>query len=77
MEQGYSTREAARIVGINLRTGKKWRNGHHSPGNGKKPVPLFSRSLGNSPKGRVASGNRFLPHRDTSARKSAFISPTG
>ncbi|WP_157877010.1 IS30 family transposase, partial [Streptomyces graminilatus] len=39
MEQGYSTREAARIVGINLRTGKKWRNGHHSPGKGKKPVP--------------------------------------
>uniref|UniRef100_A0AAU3H7G7 Helix-turn-helix domain-containing protein n=1 Tax=Streptomyces sp. NBC_01401 TaxID=2903854 RepID=A0AAU3H7G7_9ACTN len=23
MEQGYSTREAARIVGINLRTGKR------------------------------------------------------
>lgn len=28
IEQGYSTREAARIVGIDRRTGKKWRNGH-------------------------------------------------
>ncbi|MFI0012853.1 hypothetical protein ACH475_36065 [Streptomyces globisporus] len=27
MEEGYSTREAERIVGINLRTGKRWRNG--------------------------------------------------
>lgn len=39
MEQGYSTREAARIVGINLRTGKRWRNGHHAPGSGQKAVP--------------------------------------
>lgn len=39
MDQGLSSREACRIVGINLRTGKKWRNGHHSPGNGKKAVP--------------------------------------
>jgi IS30 family transposase len=39
MDQGFSTREAARIVGINLRTGKKWRNGHHSPGKGLKAVP--------------------------------------
>lgn len=39
MEQGYSTREAARIVGINLRTGKRWRNGWHSPSRGSRPVP--------------------------------------
>ncbi|MFP3119985.1 IS30 family transposase [Streptomyces sp. Iso 434] len=39
MEQGYSTRDAARIVGINLRTGKRWRNGWHSPPNGQRPVP--------------------------------------
>ncbi|QES48150.1 IS30 family transposase [Streptomyces venezuelae] len=39
MEQGYSTRDAARIVGINLRTGKRWRNGWHSPPHGQKPVP--------------------------------------
>ncbi|MBB2914252.1 transposase [Streptosporangium becharense] len=39
MDQGFSTREAARIMGINLRTGKKWRNGHHSPGKAGKPTP--------------------------------------
>ncbi|BCK70256.1 IS30 family transposase [Streptomyces libani subsp. rufus] len=39
MGQGYSTVEAARIVGINLRTGKRWRNGWHSPPKGKKAVP--------------------------------------
>ncbi len=37
MEQGYSTREAVRL-GINARTGRKWRNGHHSPGKGLKAV---------------------------------------
>lgn len=39
MEQGYSTREAPRTIGTNLRTGKKWRSGHQSPGKGLKPVP--------------------------------------
>ncbi|MGW3186223.1 IS30 family transposase [Kitasatospora sp. NPDC001119] len=39
MQQGYSSREACRIVGINRRTGKRWRNGWHSPPNGRKPVP--------------------------------------
>ena len=42
VQQGYSSREACRIVGINLRTGKKWRNGHHSPGGNKKPRPPIS-----------------------------------
>ncbi|MFJ2378922.1 IS30 family transposase [Streptomyces sp. NPDC087769] len=39
MEQGYSTRDAARIVGINLRTGKRWRSGWHSPPHDQRPVP--------------------------------------
>ncbi|MFC8824003.1 transposase [Streptomyces sp. NPDC057137] len=39
MEQGYSTREAAGIVGINLRTGKRWRDGRHSPPGGRRAVP--------------------------------------
>lgn len=30
MQQGYSNREACRIVGIDIRTGKKWRNGDRS-----------------------------------------------
>ncbi|MFE5923860.1 IS30 family transposase [Streptomyces sp. NPDC056468] len=39
MQQGYSSAEACRIVGINYRTGKRWRNGWHSPPDGRKAVP--------------------------------------
>ncbi|MFE3003440.1 helix-turn-helix domain-containing protein [Nocardia sp. NPDC059246] len=39
MRQGYNSSEACRIVGINVRTGKRWRNGWHSPPNGRKPKP--------------------------------------
>jgi len=39
MDQGLSSKEACKLVGINYRTGKKWRNGHHAPGAGRKPVP--------------------------------------
>ncbi|MFJ3217408.1 helix-turn-helix domain-containing protein [Kitasatospora sp. NPDC086801] len=38
MRQGCSSAEACRVVGINLRTGKRWRNGWHSPPDGRKPV---------------------------------------
>ncbi|PZT72872.1 MULTISPECIES: IS30 family transposase [unclassified Streptomyces] len=67
MEQGYSTREAARIVGIDRRTGKKWRNGHKR---GRKAVPPIYPQHGH---GSVAAGDleapscgpsRFLQERD-------------
>lgn len=38
MQQGYSNKEACRVVGIDIRTGKKWRNGHR-PGKGRRPLP--------------------------------------
>ncbi len=31
MQLGYSNKEACRVVGINLRTGREWRNGRTSP----------------------------------------------
>lgn len=40
MRQGHSNREACRIVGINVRTGKRWRNGWHSPPTGKPKLPI-------------------------------------
>ncbi|WTP20618.1 IS30 family transposase [Streptomyces sp. NBC_00203] len=40
MQQGYSSTEACRIVGINVRTGKRWRNGWHSPPTGKPKPPI-------------------------------------
>ncbi|MFJ3594876.1 IS30 family transposase [Streptomyces sp. NPDC090133] len=39
MQQGYSSKEACRIVGIDVRTGKKWRNGDRSRGQGRRPLP--------------------------------------
>lgn len=39
MQQGYSSREACRIVGIDVRTGKKWRNGSHAHVGKKKATP--------------------------------------
>ncbi|SEG94670.1 Transposase and inactivated derivatives, IS30 family, partial [Thermomonospora echinospora] len=43
MQQGYGNAEACRIVGVNRRTGKRWRNGWHSPGRGRKAVPPIHR----------------------------------
>ncbi|UTO64301.1 helix-turn-helix domain-containing protein [Streptomyces rapamycinicus] len=40
MKQGYSNTEACRVLGINRRTGKRWRNSWHMPNSGK-PKPLI------------------------------------
>ncbi|MET7933419.1 hypothetical protein [Streptomyces sp. NPDC005322] len=40
MQQGLSNREACRIVGIDRRTGQKWRNGRHAYGNRKALPPI-------------------------------------
>lgn len=45
MRKGYGNKEACRIVGINPRTGRRWRNGWHSPHRGRKPVPPVSRAV--------------------------------
>ncbi|GGR81926.1 hypothetical protein Snoj_39400 [Streptomyces nojiriensis] len=36
MDQGYCNP----VVGIDVRTGKKWRNGYRSRGQGRRPLPL-------------------------------------
>lgn len=42
MQEGYSNRAASRIVGINPRTGKVWRNGRHAnKGLPKARPPVF------------------------------------
>ncbi|MFE3217620.1 helix-turn-helix domain-containing protein [Streptomyces antimycoticus] len=33
MDQGFSSREACQIAGVNRRTGKRWRNGRQATGN--------------------------------------------
>ncbi|MEV0491189.1 helix-turn-helix domain-containing protein [Streptomyces atratus] len=57
MQQGRSSTEACRIVGINVRTGKRWRNGWHGSGTrarvtvGSDPTPTAS-SVKGRPGGR-------------------------
>ncbi|MEU4234432.1 helix-turn-helix domain-containing protein [Nonomuraea sp. NPDC026600] len=63
MDQGFSTREAAQMVGINLRTGKKWRKGHHSPGKGLKPkAPIHQKQVEHpaGPQGPPFRSSRYL-----------------
>ncbi|MEU9762246.1 IS30 family transposase [Streptomyces sp. NPDC047987] len=52
MQLGYSNKEACRVVGINLRTGREWRNGRTSPNRTvapalapRTPQPTSSRYL--------------------------------
>jgi hypothetical protein len=43
MDQGFSSQEACRIVGINRRTGKRWRNGTAPNKTKKKGAPPVRR----------------------------------
>ncbi|MFE6496552.1 IS30 family transposase [Streptomyces sp. NPDC057748] len=54
MEQGVSSREACRIVGINRRTGKRWRNGTNATKN--RPAQPAHRVRAE----RVCSSSRYL-----------------
>jgi IS30 family transposase len=40
MDQGFSSTEACRIVGINRRTGKEWRNGRHASASHTARAPV-------------------------------------
>ncbi|MFF5455390.1 IS30 family transposase [Streptomyces sp. NPDC012950] len=60
MEQGYSAREAAQIVGIDLRTGKRWRNGYQR---GRKVVPPIHPEHGHIPVTSEAEGQPCGPSR--------------
>ncbi|MEU0886253.1 IS30 family transposase [Lentzea sp. NPDC005914] len=42
VRQGVSSREACKIVGINVRTGKRWRNGRNQTGNEAGTPPITS-----------------------------------
>ncbi|MBA4866606.1 helix-turn-helix domain-containing protein [Streptomyces sp. PSKA54] len=59
--RGTRSREACRIVGINLRTGKRWRNGHHSPtyGKPKPPITVEASASGLREEDRIHIANRL------------------
>ncbi|MEU9850099.1 helix-turn-helix domain-containing protein [Streptomyces sp. NPDC047985] len=52
MREGYSNKEACRIVGINPRTGKVWRNGRHAHKGMPKAVPPVYREPSSAGSGR-------------------------
>ncbi|MFI6950147.1 IS30 family transposase [Streptomyces sp. NPDC050422] len=58
MKQGYSNTEACRILGINRRTGKRWRNGWHTPNSGKPKPPIHMAASASS------GPSRYLPEED-------------
>ncbi|GGK65863.1 hypothetical protein Sme01_23820 [Sphaerisporangium melleum] len=45
MDQGFSSYEACRVVGINRRTGKRWRNGWAPNKSNKKGAPPVKRPV--------------------------------
>jgi IS30 family transposase len=53
MKQGYSSREASRIVGIDPRTGKAWRNGRNASGGRKASAPVV-------PPASLSGSSRYL-----------------
>lgn len=58
MAQGYSSREACRVVGINRRTGKRWRNGTGATGRRPARTPQWvgvARAASSCPSGRYLS----------------------
>ncbi|MET9470109.1 helix-turn-helix domain-containing protein, partial [Streptomyces sp. NPDC006544] len=57
MQQGVSSREACRIVGINLRAGKRWRNGRAPSGRTGRALPLTAVAPSSGP-------SRFLREAD-------------
>jgi hypothetical protein len=61
VQQGLSNKEACRIVGINLRTGRRWRNGRNPTGKDVGALPITSaappdvRGVGQYPPRRAVS----------------------
>ena len=56
MQQGYSSREASRLVGVHQRTGREWRNGRMDPRRQRAPA-----QSGRAP---VSLPSRYLPEAD-------------
>ncbi|GAA3480463.1 IS30 family transposase [Streptomyces yanii] len=59
MEQGVSSLEACRVVGINSRTGKRWRNGRHASGNRKAVPPIRTEAPPSGPSRYLCEADRI------------------
>ncbi|MFJ7247173.1 IS30 family transposase [Kitasatospora sp. NPDC098652] len=59
MDQGLSSREACRRVGINLRTGKRWRNGRNASGKDKARPPVLAALPASGPSRYLREADRI------------------
>lgn len=59
MQQGHSNPDACRIVGINQRTGRRWRNGWHSPPTGKAKPPITVEAPATQPSRYLREADRI------------------
>ncbi|WP_376769805.1 IS30 family transposase [Nocardiopsis aegyptia] len=60
MKQGYSNTEACRTVGVDPRTGRKWRNGRSAENDGRRPVPPVTAVVPASGPSRYLTGDERL-----------------
>ena len=59
MRQGYSNKAACRVVGINLATGRRWRNGRGPSGNQKGAPPVNAVELAPGPSRYLREADRI------------------
>ncbi|MET7791005.1 IS30 family transposase [Streptomyces sp900116325] len=59
MDQGVSSLEACRIVGINSRTGKRWRNGRHASGDRRAVPPIRAQAPSSGPSRYLCEADRI------------------
>nr|MYS79447.1 helix-turn-helix domain-containing protein [Streptomyces sp. SID5474]MYS86305.1 helix-turn-helix domain-containing protein [Streptomyces sp. SID5474] len=58
VDQGLGFAEACRVVGINVRTGKRWRNGY-SPTAGRKGAPPITAAPSSGPSRHLREADRI------------------
>ncbi|MFF4427190.1 hypothetical protein ACFY04_41730 [Streptomyces sp. NPDC001549] len=66
MDQGYSNR----VVGIDVRTGKRWRNGDRLRGQGRRPLPPARKAP------MVCGPSRYLRHQAMMPRRRRSGAPS-
>ncbi|MFD5589802.1 IS30 family transposase [Streptomyces sp. NPDC058733] len=60
MQQGLSTKEACRIVGINTKTGRRWRNGRSADNRQKAAPPIHAVVPPSGPSRYLCEADRIL-----------------
>lgn len=72
VHQGYSNKEASRLVGVNERTGREWRNGRDAPGRFRPPARSSTRTPVPAASGRYLSQGERLYIADRLRNKASL-----